>query len=54
LIRTSGEERTSGFMLYRAAYAELKFLDKYWPEFTAKDFDKALADYAERERRYGV
>lgn len=54
LIRTSGEKRTSGFMLYRAAYAELKFIDKYWPDFTKNDFDNALSDYSVRERRYGA
>jgi undecaprenyl diphosphate synthase len=53
LIRTSGEERTSGFMLYRAAYAELYFVDKLWPDFTNKDFDGALDDYQKRERRFG-
>jgi undecaprenyl diphosphate synthase len=53
LIRTSGEERTSGFMLYRAAYAELYFVDKLWPDFTNKDFDGALDNYAKRERRFG-
>src|SRR5690606_35976282 len=42
LIRTSGELRTSGFMLYRAAYAELLFMEKHWPDFTEKDFDDAL------------
>lgn len=53
LIRTSGEQRTSGFMLYRAAYAELCFIDKLWPDFTRKDFDEALDDYNRRERRFG-
>ncbi len=53
LIRTSGEHRTSGFMLYRAAYAELYFIDKYWPDFTPGDFDEALAWYANRLRRFG-
>lgn len=53
LIRTSGEERTSGFMLYRAAYAELKFVDKLWPDFSKADFDEALEDYTKRERRFG-
>lgn len=53
LIRTSGEERTSGFMLYRAAYAELNFNKKFWPDFTIADFDKALVEYEKRERRYG-
>ncbi|MBA3758495.1 di-trans,poly-cis-decaprenylcistransferase [Candidatus Saccharibacteria bacterium] len=53
LIRTSGEQRTSGFMLYRAAYAELKFLDKLWPDFTTTDFDDCMKDYVNRERRFG-
>lgn len=53
LIRTSGEQRTSGFMLYRAAYAELMFVDKYWPDFTKDDLGAALHDYAARERRFG-
>ena len=53
LIRTSGEQRTSGFMLYRSAYDELKFKDKLWPDFTPQDFDDALQDYAARERRFG-
>lgn len=54
LVRTSGERRTSGFMLYRAAYAELKFIDKNWPDFTIGDFEMAIKDYAERERRFGA
>ena len=54
LIRTSGEHRTSGFMLYRAAYAELLLIDKYWPDFSTQDFDAAIAEYADRERRFGV
>lgn len=54
IIRTSGERRTSGFMMYRAAYAELLFLDKNWPDFGTADFDKAVADYEARDRRYGV
>lgn len=53
LVRTSGEQRISGFMLYRVAYAELYFIDKYWPDFSGADLDAALADYAERERRHG-
>lgn len=53
LVRTSGEQRLSGFMLYRAAYAELYFTDKYWPDFSEEDLDAALAEYAERERRHG-
>ena len=53
IIRTSGEKRLSGFMLWRAAYAELRFIDKYWPDFTPDDLDEALADYASRQRRFG-
>lgn len=53
LIRTSGEQRTSGFMIYRAAYAELKFNDKFWPDFTTNDFDDAINEYSIRERRFG-
>ena len=54
IIRTSGEQRLSGFMLWSAAYAELKFVLKNWPAFTVADLDAALTDYAKRERRYGV
>lgn len=54
LIRTSGEHRTSGFMLYRAAYAELVFVDKFWPDFTTEDLDAALTHYAKRQRRFGI
>lgn len=53
LIRTSGEHRVSGFMLYRTAYSELYFVDKYWPDFNSEDLDEALAAYTQRERRYG-
>jgi undecaprenyl diphosphate synthase len=53
VIRTSGEQRISGFMLYRAAYAELKFIEKHWPDFTEADLDAALAEYASRQRRFG-
>lgn len=53
LIRTSGEQRTSGFMLWQAAYAELLFSPKYWPDFTVEDLDDSLRQYAERQRRFG-
>jgi undecaprenyl diphosphate synthase len=53
MIRTSGEHRTSGFMMWRADYAELYFSDKLWPDFTVDDFDAALNDYASRQRRFG-
>ncbi|HTE58503.1 MAG TPA: polyprenyl diphosphate synthase [Verrucomicrobiae bacterium] len=53
LIRTSGEQRLSGFMLYRSAYAELCFVDKFWPDFSEQDLDRVLAEYSDRERRIG-
>jgi undecaprenyl diphosphate synthase len=53
IIRTSGEQRISNFMLWRAAYSELVFVPKHWPAFTAEDFDEALAEYAHRQRRFG-
>jgi undecaprenyl diphosphate synthase len=53
LIRTSGERRLSGFMLWRAAYSELYFTDTMWPAFTTKELDVALQDYAQRQRRFG-
>ena len=53
LIRTSGEQRTSGFMLYRAAYAEIYFSEKLWPDFSLKDLKAILDWYAKRERRFG-
>lgn len=54
IIRTSGEQRLSNFMLWRAAYAELVFVDKLWPDFTPADLDQALAAYTQRERRFGA
>ena len=54
LIRTSGEQRLSNFLLWQAAYAELVFLDVLWPDFTEAHFAAALADYAQRERRFGA
>jgi undecaprenyl diphosphate synthase len=53
VIRTGGERRLSNFLLWQAAYAELYFTDKLWPEFDAAALDDALADYARRERRFG-
>jgi len=53
IIRTSGELRTSGFLTWQSAYAELFFIKKYWPDFTEKDLDEALADYSQRQRRFG-
>jgi undecaprenyl diphosphate synthase len=53
LIRTGGEQRISNFLLWQAAYSELYFTDKLWPEFDAAAIDEAIADYAGRERRFG-
>ena len=53
LIRTSGEERISNFLLWQLSYAELYFTNKYWPEFNEEEFSKALSDYAQRDRRWG-
>lgn len=52
-IRTSGEIRISNFMLWQIAYSELYFTHVLWPDFDEKEFDKALAHYASRERRFG-
>lgn len=53
-IRTSGEKRLSNFYLAQLAYTELFFCDAYWPDFTIQDFERALHEYATRERRYGT
>jgi undecaprenyl diphosphate synthase len=53
LIRTGGDRRTSNFLLWQAAYAELIFCDQFWPDFSPDDFDAALAEFAARERRFG-
>ncbi|MHA1238945.1 MAG: polyprenyl diphosphate synthase [Candidatus Odinarchaeia archaeon] len=54
IIRTSGEERLSGFLLWQSAYSELYFCDVYWPELRKIDFWRALRIYQQRERRYGA
>ena len=53
LIRTGGEQRISNFLLWQAAYAELYFSDKLWPDFDELAIDQAIADFAGRERRFG-
>lgn len=53
IVRTSGEQRLSNFMLWRAAYSELLFVDKHWPDFAPADLDEALENYANRQRRFG-
>jgi undecaprenyl diphosphate synthase len=52
-LRTSGEQRTSNFLLWQSAYAELAFTDKLWPDCDRRDLWSACADYAERQRRFG-
>ncbi len=53
LIRTSGEQRLSNFLLWQAAYAELLFVDTLWPDFDAAALEQAVAAFARRQRRYG-
>jgi undecaprenyl diphosphate synthase len=53
LIRTGGDQRISNFLLWQAAYAELYFCDRYWPDFDPEAFDQALEEYARRSRRFG-
>jgi undecaprenyl diphosphate synthase len=53
VIRTSGEQRLSNFMLFQSAYAELYFPNTYFPDFNNKEFDKALEYYYKRNRRFG-
>ena len=53
VIRTSGESRLSGFLLWQSAYAEFVFVDVYWPAFRRVDFLRALRDFSRRERRFG-
>lgn len=53
LIRTSGEQRISNYLLWQCAYAELHFTDVLWPDFSRADLENALEDYAARQRRFG-
>jgi tritrans,polycis-undecaprenyl-diphosphate synthase [geranylgeranyl-diphosphate specific] len=54
IIRTSGEERLSGFLLWQSSYSELYFCDSLWPQLRKVDFLRALRSYQQRERRYGI
>jgi tritrans,polycis-undecaprenyl-diphosphate synthase [geranylgeranyl-diphosphate specific] len=54
IIRTSGEERLSGFLLWQSAYSELAFLDVYWPDFRFIDLLRAIRTFQKRKRRYGA
>lgn len=53
IIRTSGEQRLSGFLTWQSVYSELYFAKKMWPEFAKEDFDLALKEYSNRQRRFG-
>ena len=53
LIRTSGEQRISNFLLWQISYAELFFSDVFWPDFDERHFEKAITNYTNRERRFG-
>ena len=53
LIRTSGEQRISNFLLWQCAYAELVFVDTLWPDFGKEHLERAIAEFRKRERRYG-
>jgi undecaprenyl diphosphate synthase len=54
LIRTSGEQRISNFLLWQLAYTELVFIDTLWPDFGRGEFETAIRDFHGRERRYGT
>ncbi|MBO6066631.1 MAG: undecaprenyl diphosphate synthase family protein, partial [Kiritimatiellae bacterium] len=53
IIRTSGEQRTSNFLLWQSAYSEYYFTPVLWPDFDQAEFDKAMESFAKRERRMG-
>ena len=53
LIRTSGEQRISNFLLWQLAYAEFVFVDKHWPDFGSDDLAAAIKEFGNRERRFG-
>ena len=54
LIRTSGELRLSGFLIWQSAYTEFLFLEKYWPDFAEEDLDFAIEEYKKRNRKFGA
>jgi undecaprenyl diphosphate synthase len=54
MIRTSGEQRLSNFLIWQLAYAEMAFVEKYWPDFTGEDLTAALAEFRRRDRRFGA
>lgn len=54
VVRSSGEERISNFMLWRSAYSEMFFMKKYWPDFGASEVDEIIDEYQKRQRRFGA
>jgi undecaprenyl diphosphate synthase len=54
VIRTSGEQRISNFLLWQAAYSEFYFTEVFWPDFTGEDFLNAISSFQKRERRFGL
>lgn len=54
IVRTSGEQRLSGFMTWGSVYSELYFIEKHWPALTAEDFTDILSEYERRQRRHGI
>jgi undecaprenyl diphosphate synthase len=54
LIRTSGEQRISNYLLWQLAYSEFVFRDELWPDFTREVFQESLEEYAARQRRFGA
>jgi undecaprenyl diphosphate synthase len=54
LIRTSGEQRISNFLLWQVAYTEFVFLETLWPDFSKEDLRRAICEFNRRERRYGA
>jgi undecaprenyl diphosphate synthase len=53
IVRTSGEQRLSGFLPWQGVYSELFFIETHWPAFSKEDFQKIIAEYHERDRRHG-
>jgi undecaprenyl diphosphate synthase len=54
LIRSSGEQRISNFLLWQLAYSELYFMDTFWPDFNKTEIDRAIQSYNNLDRRFGV
>ena len=53
IIRTGGEQRLSGFLLWQSQYSELVFIEKYLPDYSDEDFEKTINDFSKRQRRFG-